>query len=457
MKQIETIDELTLNFELLKNSTILYLESDNEEKELCVPIFEKYFGKVLTCSKSEQAFKLYDEFKNQINLIIADVYLGSDLDGIAFMKDIRNRGDWDLPIVIITKLQETEILMQAITLKVADYIVKPMKINTTLKIMNNIIEERFNKKLVEKQSKELEQFKGILDKENMISETDLDGNITYVNDIFCDVTGYEPDEVVGKTHNILRHKDVSDNFYEELWQTVKAGKVWRGNIKNQAKDGSTYYVRATIFPIQDIDGNTVKYMASRFLITSLEEEKQTLRKYIFSVKGKQVEDKNLLSQEIGEKLKENYEIKFKEQQDKLKEYDEYITELKEELNRLRSVKTKNTQHINFLEDENKGLSAKLSDAHANFQINTKKLSELARKAVSKYEKIKRANTFMKNKYEKSQDNIKVLDEYIQEYRKKIEDLYDVIKAKENDVATLKDTIQEMKEKEQQHHQKGFMK
>lgn len=89
----------------------------------------------------------------------------------------------------------------------------------------------------------------------LITETDAKGMIKFANDEFCKYSGYTMDEIIGKPHNIVRHRDMPHAAFKELWDTVKSGKKWRGFVKNASKDGRYYWVYATIFPFTSCDGS----------------------------------------------------------------------------------------------------------------------------------------------------------------------------------------------------------
>lgn len=103
----------------------------------------------------------------------------------------------------------------------------------------------------------------------VISKTDLQGNITYVNDLFCELTGFEREEIVGKPHNIVRHKDVPKDVYKEMWDTIKAGKIWTGVIPNVGKGGVIYIVDTTVQPIFNDKGEISEYISVRRVINDL--------------------------------------------------------------------------------------------------------------------------------------------------------------------------------------------
>lgn len=96
----------------------------------------------------------------------------------------------------------------------------------------------------------------------LVSTTDLRGVITYANDAFCQVAGFELDELMGKNHNIVRHPDMPKAAFKDLWDHLKAGNNWRGAVKNRCKDGRYYWVDAYVSPIFE-NGSLVGYQSVR--------------------------------------------------------------------------------------------------------------------------------------------------------------------------------------------------
>ena len=111
-------------------------------------------------------------------------------------------------------------------------------------------------------------YRAAVDAAAIFSETDLDGNITYVNQKFCDISGYSPAEIIGKNHRILKSGTQPAAFFRELWETLRAGKPWSGVICNRAKDGRLYWMNSTIVPlIDERTGQPCKYVSIRFDLT----------------------------------------------------------------------------------------------------------------------------------------------------------------------------------------------
>lgn len=97
----------------------------------------------------------------------------------------------------------------------------------------------------------------------LISETDTKGNLTYVNRKFCEMSGYTKEEVLGKSHSILRHPDMPKAAFKDLWDTVGKGEQWDGYVKNLRKDGKYYWVIVNIIAKRDDHDNIIGYIASR--------------------------------------------------------------------------------------------------------------------------------------------------------------------------------------------------
>jgi len=126
-------------------------------------------------------------------------------------------------------------------------------------------------KTIDEKTKDLQEIIQQFDENIIASKTDLKGRITYASKAFCDICQYTQEELIGKPHNIVRHPDVPKEAFADLWKTIKAGKSWKGEVKNLKKDGGYYWVNATIFPEFDSNGNISSYSAIRHDITAQKE------------------------------------------------------------------------------------------------------------------------------------------------------------------------------------------
>lgn len=96
----------------------------------------------------------------------------------------------------------------------------------------------------------------------LVSETDEKGIIKFANDEFCRIAGYTREELVGQPHNLVRHPDMPKLAFDDLWKTIKNGKVWQGYVKNKSKSGDFYWVYATVYPYINEEGQ-ICYMSCR--------------------------------------------------------------------------------------------------------------------------------------------------------------------------------------------------
>jgi len=132
---------------------------------------------------------------------------------------------------------------------------------------------------LQKSLKEISGYKKALDESSIVAITDGEGTLSYVNDNFCKMSKYSRKELIGKNHNIVNSGYHSKEFMKELWQSISAGKIWRDEIKNKAKDGTMYWVDTTIVPFLDEKGKIYQYVAIHSEITA----KKLLLQYSLSL------------------------------------------------------------------------------------------------------------------------------------------------------------------------------
>ncbi|WP_392532749.1 PAS domain S-box protein [Nostoc sp. C117] len=134
-------------------------------------------------------------------------------------------------------------------------------------VARDITLNKNNEIVLQKSIKELESFKFALNAHSLVAITDVAGRITYANDQFCEVSKYSRKELLGQDHRIINSGYHTKEFFQNLWKTISKGKIWKGEIKNKAKDGTFYWVDTLITPMLDSEGKPVQYVSIRTDIT----------------------------------------------------------------------------------------------------------------------------------------------------------------------------------------------
>ena len=134
--------------------------------------------------------------------------------------------------------------------------------------------------------------KSAIDEAAIVAITDNRGIITYVNQKFCAISKYSREELIGKTHRVIKSDYHPSEFFEHMWATITKGEVWEGELKNRAKDGSHYWVHTTIVPFMDEAGEPVQYVAVRYEMTDRKLAEEKLRVYAkkLEVSNKELQD-----------------------------------------------------------------------------------------------------------------------------------------------------------------------
>ncbi|TYQ25618.1 PAS domain S-box protein [Pseudanabaena sp. UWO310] len=151
------------------------------------------------------------------------------------------------------------------------------QISGFLLVASNISKRKQNEKQLQITLRELAFQKFAIDQAAIVAVTNLDGEITYANGKFCEISGYSEIELLGQNHRLINSDYHSPEFFADLWHTITNGKVWRGEICNRAKDGTYYWTDSTIVPLLDERGLPMQYLAIRFDISDRKKFEETLR------------------------------------------------------------------------------------------------------------------------------------------------------------------------------------
>ncbi|MDD3342126.1 MAG: response regulator [Sulfurospirillaceae bacterium] len=269
------IHHLIQCFEKNKYETILVVDDSVKIHHQLNNLLKPRNYDVLLAKSILEALQLMQE--HTINLVILDLEL-TDMNGCELLNIMKHDLLYaTIPVIVLSVIDDTQLIKRIYKLGASEFLRKPfISEEIAVKIDFWIDYHRKSNELTCQQAI-LMDYKNAIDNSAIVSKTNAKGIITYVNEMFCTISGYSDKELLGKPHNIVRHPDMPKSIFKELWETIQAKKPWHGTVKNRKKDGSTYYVDSFIYPILDGNNNLVEYIAIRMDITEQELLKKRLQ------------------------------------------------------------------------------------------------------------------------------------------------------------------------------------
>ncbi len=273
MTEQDLIQELS---SIAKGISILYVEDDKDIRDYMNILLKSFFDTTYTAENGKEALEIYE--KKHIDIILSDIAMPI-MDGIEFSREIKKRNP-SQNIIITSAFEESAYFIELINIGVNKFILKPpsnRQLFETLIYICRLIQNdkelerhRENAKLELIENRELlRQYKDVVDQAALVTKTDLNGTITYVNDNYCKSTGYSREELLGGNHKILRHPDVPSSVYAQMWKDIQAKKTWKGVIKNYKKDRSEFIAQTLIAPILNSRNEIQEYIGIRHDITAM--------------------------------------------------------------------------------------------------------------------------------------------------------------------------------------------
>lgn len=252
------------------NNNILIVENSKKIAEQIKDILLPRNYQVDIISSAD---KVLDLIKHKsYNLIIMDLELDG-INSLEFLISLKRYVDKALPIIMLSGEQRSYSVVRECYVKGAvECLRKPIFAEEFILKVDQWVE--FYKQTLEIKDKNrlLSSYKSIVDNTTIVSKTDSKGIIIYVNEMFCKISGYSIDELIGKPHNIIRHPDTKDLTFENMWKRISIEKeIWHGVLKNKRRDGSHYIVDTYIMPILDNNNNVIEYIALRNDITKVKD------------------------------------------------------------------------------------------------------------------------------------------------------------------------------------------
>lgn len=409
-----------LEKDFLKKLNILYVEDDLHVREALEDALKKIFKNAYIAVDGHDAIEQYNELREKkvrVDVIVSDINMPK-INGIKLLEYIREV-DSAIPFIFTSAHSEVDYLLRAIELDATDYLLKPIDLPVLMDKINKACHVHHQNDTIRKQKKELERYLKAIDNVAIISKTDLKGRIIFANQIFCDIAQYTREELYGNPHNMVRHPDMPSEAFRVLWETIKSGDSWQGKIKNKAKDGSAYYVNATIIPLMDDYGeDIIEYIGIRFLTTDDELEKREFKRKVMQniqdTKKKQIEDNNHI------KVLEN----------KLRSYS-HVGIMENALTNEKKRSSLLTNQIKHYENEMKDIRVEKESLISLANTKVQQASKVAVQLKSSNERLSTETSVLKGELEEKTKLALKLQGRVDEQIKVIRDLRDVISHRED--------------------------
>jgi len=247
----------------LSDLNVLYVEDEPLSREMVSLMLKNFFKNLDVAKDGEEALEKFK--KNRYDIIITDMSMPK-LNGFTLTKEIRKLNE-ETSIIFLSGSNDIEALLQSINLGIDGYLLKPINLEQFIQVLTRVLQKHYYMKKTREYENYLKQFKNAVNEFSIISKTDLKGVITYANKNFEKISKYSKKELIGHSHNIVRHPDMDKKFFENLWKTIKSKKPFKGVMKNRDKEGKSYYVDTIITPVLDLKGDIQEYLAVRKDIT----------------------------------------------------------------------------------------------------------------------------------------------------------------------------------------------
>ncbi len=403
---------MSIDKNLLKKFTLLYVEDDDIIRVELSQLLSNFFSMVHVAKNGKEGLRTFLENQDEIDLILTDLNM-PELNGIEMIKKIRTL-DNKIPIIFATAHSDSEFLAEAIKLRVQEYIVKPIDVRYLLSLCNEIVSNLYQESLLKQQREELEKYKEIINSNNIVIKTDIHLNITYVNELFCEISGFNSEELIGKELKYLKYQDMANDIYTNLYVNILNNKPWQGKLKNIKKDGTAFSTDAFVIPTLDETGDmtgaisiqrdiTKELKKKRELVLALMKEKSDI--FIRSKEG------NLEQNQVINDLKHKLEKAQMEEVQSLKIIDKYI--YSNEKFRLENKNLKTELGL-YKKNSDENLAFKFSKENSDLRLENKKTKDkLAQLQMDSEKTISQQRVNYETKIGELSDKINELTEKIE--------------------------------------------
>jgi len=257
--------------------SLLFVEDDKEIQSFILAFLHQLpFKHIYVANNGAEGLEQF--FLHKPDILLTDLRMPR-MSGLELASAIKS-DNYNIPIILITSKFEKEVTEDAVDIGIDAYLFKPISLERLKKLLLKIRGNILEKNAFLNEHKLLEEYKSVLDVSASVTKTDTKGVITYVNDSFCLMSGYTKEELFGKRHNLVRHPETPDLFYEDLWQSISHKKVYKGRVQNLKKDRTPYYEQLVIVPIVDDAEQIVEFIAIHQDVTDLYNQELYLQRRV---------------------------------------------------------------------------------------------------------------------------------------------------------------------------------
>lgn len=408
---------------LFKRLTLLYVEDDTNVRDELSKLLSNFFKKIYTASDGKEGLELYSKKSSEIDIIVADINMPK-LTGIEMLEGIR-KSNKSIPVIFTTAYSDTKFLIDSIKFKVFEYIIKPIDIRLLMTVLGELATILYHEFLLKQQNKELKKYKDIIYNNNIVIRTNKNMKITFVNDLFCEITGYDKKELNGEDLTFLKYKDVDEEVYKKILNAVFHNKQWNGVLKNRTKDGNYYIAYSSIITTLNDTGEL-----TGCLVIQKDETKEALKRR--EVQNSLIKDKS----EIFIRSRET----TTELEQKINLLSEEIEIVNSKIEKESYEKHKFMSTAELYSKENRSLRAELAS-------HKKELADSKDKSLDK-QKLMKDNTDLKIEIKKLVSKIDNIEEKNKKEKKQIEVNYEVkIDDLEKELNQLKEKYEDLENPE----------
>ena len=279
-----------------KKLKVLYVEDSSTIRHITKILLSEFFDTVDVAKDGQEALDRYHKYYNKhekfYDIVFTDLEM-PNMDGKK-LSELLLDFNFSQEIVVISSVDDFKKVVELINTGVKKFISKPVEAEQLTRVIAEVmqslrkkqlqedenrerqeynsilkIREEKYKKILEAKIKELEEFGHALEVSAIVAKTDTKGVLTYVNEHFCNLSGYSKEELIGENISIVNSRKRTSAFYKKLWNTINNKETYKTLFENRHKDGSFYYIETTITPIIGINGDIMEFIAVAHDMTQL--------------------------------------------------------------------------------------------------------------------------------------------------------------------------------------------